>query len=178
MHDCWVDGVLCQMARYPQIICLSMRTCSVSQIVSSFICGLQVRRGTSQPVPRRLSLAVTKMPAVMEDIRHNGGRADPDSAKATSSGILESRWWHTVNISKCSSIVLTVKGRVGLVDEVVHLIQHTLIMSGAWPPPAPSVWKASSFKGPYRVLHKSCLLGICMDSDLNIQLSGRCKYRW
>jgi len=31
-----------------------------------------------------------------------------DSAKARSSAIAGSRWWHTINISKCSSSVLTV----------------------------------------------------------------------
>ena len=28
-----------------------------------------------------------------------------------------SRWWHTISMSRCSSSVLTVKGRVGLVDD-------------------------------------------------------------
>ena len=40
-----------------------------------------------------------------------------DSAKATSSGMLLSRWWQTMSISKCSSIVFTVKGRVGFVED-------------------------------------------------------------
>src|SRR3972149_11269388 len=40
-----------------------------------------------------------------------------DSAKATSSGTDELRWWQTIIISKCSSIVLTVNGLVGLVDD-------------------------------------------------------------
>mmetsp|Transcript_1439 Transcript_1439/g.3156 ORF Transcript_1439/g.3156 Transcript_1439/m.3156 type:complete len:239 (-) Transcript_1439:2066-2782(-) len=39
------------------------------------------------------------------------------SAKATSSGILESRWWQTISISRCSFMVLTVKGLVGFVEE-------------------------------------------------------------
>ena len=37
------------------------------------------------------------------------------SANATSSGMLRDRWWHTISMSRCSSIVLTVNGRVGLV---------------------------------------------------------------
>ena len=40
-----------------------------------------------------------------------------DSAKATSSGIAGSRWWQTISMSRCSSRVLTVYGRVGLVDD-------------------------------------------------------------
>ena len=39
------------------------------------------------------------------------------SAKAMSSGMLASRWWHTMSMSRCSSSVLTVKGRVGLVED-------------------------------------------------------------
>ena len=39
------------------------------------------------------------------------------SAKARSSGILGSRWWQTISISRCSSTVFIVKGRVGLVDD-------------------------------------------------------------
>ena len=39
------------------------------------------------------------------------------SAKARSSGTAGLRWWHTINMSRCSSSVLTVCGRVGLVDE-------------------------------------------------------------
>ena len=39
-------------------------------------------------------------------------------------------------------MVLTVNGRVGLVDEGSTFGKPaTLMMSGAWPPPAPSVWK-------------------------------------
>jgi hypothetical protein len=30
------------------------------------------------------------------------------SAKATSSAIAGSRWWHTISMSRCSSMVLTV----------------------------------------------------------------------
>mmetsp|Transcript_8525 Transcript_8525/g.18656 ORF Transcript_8525/g.18656 Transcript_8525/m.18656 type:complete len:272 (-) Transcript_8525:1560-2375(-) len=63
------------------------------------------------------------------------------SAKATSSGMFLSRWWQTMSISRCSSIVFTVKGLVGLVEEGSTLgSPHTLIMSGACPPPAPSEW--------------------------------------
>ena len=65
------------------------------------------------------------------------------SAKARSSAIDGSRWWHTISMSRCSSMVLRVKGRVGLVDDGSTFFRPaTLMMSGAWPPPAPSVWKA------------------------------------
>ena len=40
-------------------------------------------------------------------------------------------------------MVFLVNGRVGLVDDGSTLARPaTLMMSGAWPPPAPSVWKA------------------------------------
>lgn len=66
-----------------------------------------------------------------------------DSAKARSSGTAGLRWWHTISMSRCSSTVLTVCGRVGLVDAGSMLGSDTaVIMSGAWPPPAPSTWKA------------------------------------
>ena len=46
-----------------------------------------------------------------------------------------------MSISRCSSIVLTVNGRVGLVLEGRTLGRPAiLMMSGACPPPAPSVW--------------------------------------
>mmetsp|Transcript_16012 Transcript_16012/g.48116 ORF Transcript_16012/g.48116 Transcript_16012/m.48116 type:complete len:333 (-) Transcript_16012:528-1526(-) len=64
-----------------------------------------------------------------------------DSANATSSGMLGSRWWQTMSMSRCSSMVFTVKGRVGFVDDGSTLgSPQTLMMSGAWPPPAPSEW--------------------------------------
>jgi len=52
-----------------------------------------------------------------------------------------SRWWHTISMSKCSSIVLAVYGLVGLVEDgSTFFSAHTQIISGAWPPPAPSEW--------------------------------------
>ena len=63
-----------------------------------------------------------------------------DSANARSSGIDGFRWWQTISMSRCSSIVLMVNGIVGLVEEGRQLgSPHTRRMSGAWPPPAPSV---------------------------------------
>ena len=65
------------------------------------------------------------------------------SAKATSSGIEGERWWQTMSMSRCSAMVFFVYGRVGLVEEGMTLgSPATRMMSGAWPPPAPSVWKA------------------------------------
>ena len=47
----------------------------------------------------------------------------------------------TISMSRCSSTVLTVKGRVGLVDEGSTFgSEQILMMSGACPPPAPSEW--------------------------------------
>ena len=63
------------------------------------------------------------------------------SAKARSSATAGLRWWQTMSMSRCSSMVLTVWGRVGLVDDGSTLgWPATVMMSGAWPPPAPSVW--------------------------------------
>ena len=46
-------------------------------------------------------------------------------------------------MSRCSSSVLRVNGRVGLVEDGSTFFRPaTLMMSGACPPPAPSVWKA------------------------------------
>ena len=42
---------------------------------------------------------------------------------------------HTMSMSRCSSTVLTVRGRVGLVEEGITLgWEHTVMISGAWPP--------------------------------------------
>ena len=63
------------------------------------------------------------------------------SAKARSSGTAGLRWWHTISMSRCSSTVLTVCGRVGLVEDGrMFGWPATVMMSGACPPPAPSVW--------------------------------------
>ena len=40
-----------------------------------------------------------------------------DSANARSSGTDGLRWWQTISMSRCSSSVLTVCGRVGLVED-------------------------------------------------------------
>ena len=64
-----------------------------------------------------------------------------DSANARSSGTAGFRWWQTMSMSRCSSTVFTVCGRVGLVDDGSTLgAAATVMMSGACPPPAPSVW--------------------------------------
>ena len=64
-----------------------------------------------------------------------------DSANARSSGTVGLRWWQTMSMSRCSSTVFTVCGRVGFVDDGSTCgCPATVMMSGAWPPPAPSVW--------------------------------------
>ena len=63
------------------------------------------------------------------------------SANARSSATAGLRWWQTISMSRCSATVLTVCGRVGFVDDGSTLAcDATVMMSGAWPPPAPSVW--------------------------------------
>ena len=64
-----------------------------------------------------------------------------ESANATSSGMSWDRWWHTITMSSSSSTEFTVYGSVGFVDDGRTLgLDAILRMSGAWPPPAPSVW--------------------------------------
>ena len=80
-------------------------------------------------------------------------------------------------MSRCSSIVLTVNGRVGLVLEGKTLGRPAiLMMSGAWPPPAPSVWKGvdrPAVDRRDRVVDKSALVErIGMDGDLDVVLVG------
>ena len=65
------------------------------------------------------------------------------SANARSSGTAGFKWWHTMSMSRCSATVFTVCGRVGFVDDGSTLgCDAIVMMSGAWPPPAPSVWYA------------------------------------
>ena len=64
-----------------------------------------------------------------------------DWANAMSSGLAGLRWWVTTVIQKRLSVVSVVYGRVGLVDDGSTLGREAIaMMSGAWPPPAPSVW--------------------------------------
>ena len=66
-----------------------------------------------------------------------------DSANARSSGTAGLRWWQTISMSRCSATVLTVCGRVGLVEPGITCGSPAIVrMSGACPPPAPSTWKA------------------------------------
>ena len=63
------------------------------------------------------------------------------SANARSSGTRGLRWWQTISMSRCSATVFTVCGRVGLVEDGSTFGYEAIrMMSGAWPPPAPSVW--------------------------------------
>jgi len=62
------------------------------------------------------------------------------SANARSSGTLGLRWWQTMSMSRCSLRVLRVYGRVGFVEDGSTFgCDATVMMSGACPPPAPSV---------------------------------------
>ena len=63
------------------------------------------------------------------------------SAKATSSGSCQLRKWASIVMGRPSSRAFRVKGLVGLVDEGRQCgTPVTRMMSGAWPPPAPSTW--------------------------------------
>mmetsp|Transcript_19704 Transcript_19704/g.59666 ORF Transcript_19704/g.59666 Transcript_19704/m.59666 type:complete len:317 (-) Transcript_19704:1234-2184(-) len=81
-----------------------------------------------------------------------------DSAKATSSAISRERWWQTMSMSRCSSMVLTVYGRVGFVElGMTFASPQTLMMSGAWPPPAPSLWYVCSVRPLNAAMESSTL---------------------
>ena len=99
------------------------------------------------------------------------------SANARSSAMLASRWWHTISMSRCSSTVLTVYGIVGLVDDGRKFCSPTTRrMSGAWPPPAPSVWyahKRASLGRGDRVLDEARFIQrVAVDRDLRVGLLG------
>lgn len=58
------------------------------------------------------------------------------------------------SISRCSSTVFMVYGLVGSVDDGKTLSNpQTFKMSGAWPPPAPSLQEESHFKGPQKKIY-------------------------
>ena len=107
----------------------------------------QVRRTTSPTRP----MACESEP-IMEIAPRSWSRSSAaivearmrDSANARSSGIADERWWQTMSMSRCSSTVLTVCGRVGFVESgSTWGFPATVMMSGApCPPPAPSVWYA------------------------------------
>ncbi len=85
----------------------------------------------SAPMSWRMSSAAMVVPRIR------------DSAKARSSGTSGLRWWQTMSMSRCSATVLTVCGSVGLVEPGMMCGSEARVrMSGAWPPPAPSMWKA------------------------------------
>ena len=137
---------------------------SSTTATASATAAAALRRGASQPrcsfilcavCQVRITTSPTRpMACESDDIIENApvscrmssaamvSRRMRDSAKATSSAIEGSRWWHTMSMSRCSSMVLTVYGRVGLVEDGSTLGRlMARMMSGAWPPPAPSVWK-------------------------------------
>ena len=65
-----------------------------------------------------------------------------ESANDTSSGMSWLRWWQTITMSSSSSTEFTVYGSVGFVDAGSTFGSPAIrMMSGACPPPAPSVWK-------------------------------------
>src|SRR6266849_3212947 len=86
------------------------------------------------------------------------------SAKATSSGTCGFKWWHTMSISRCSAIVLTVYGLVGLVEEGRMLGKEALRMIGM---------DRATRDGSNGILNKSSLVnGIRMNRYLYIVSVG------
>lgn len=62
----------------------------------------------------------------------NGGRSDPAFGKREVLRDPGLRWWHTISMSRCSSRVFTVCGRVGLVElGSTFGCAATVMMSGA-----------------------------------------------
>ena len=139
-----VDSVFGNIALDPKIIVLppSLPGGGRAELASY---GRFARCGESLP-RRGHSLRVRRHHAegthiVQHILGRNRFRSNTRLGKRYVFGTPGSRWWQTINMSRCSSMVLTVKGRVGFVDEGRTFGNpHTLMISGACPPPAPSVW--------------------------------------
>ena len=100
-----------------------------------------------------------------------------DSAKARSSGILAFRWWHTISMSRCSSMVLTVNGIVGLVEDGRQLASpHDPDDVGGVPASrALGVIRVDrpALERPDRVLDEAGLVErVGVDRDLDVHLVG------
>ena len=76
-------------------------------------------------------------------------------------------------MSKCSSSVFTVNGRVGLVEEGITFGRpHSFMMSGACPPPAPFGvvgMNGAAPEGRNGIFHKAAFVQcVGMDHHLNV----------
>ena len=143
---CVIAGLIVYLATYRLARKLSLRleSCSSGPRCVFILCAVcQVRITTSPIRPIACesleSMLSTPMSCRISSAAIVSGRMRL-SAKATSSGTSGFRWWQTISMSRCSAIVLTVYGRVGFVEEGITFGNMAMrMMSGAWPPPAPSV---------------------------------------
>src|SRR3989304_4435262 len=72
-----------------------------------------------------------------------------DSAKARASGIFGFKWWQTISMSRCSSIVFTVNGMVGFVEDGRQFgSPPTRGVGGGAAPAGPAAWAAGARGGP------------------------------
>ena len=101
-----------------------------------------------------------------------------DSAKARSSGTAGLRWWQTISMSRCSSTVLTVCGRVGLVELGRTCGSETTVDDVGRVPAARALGvvgvDAAARDGGEGVGHESGLVeGVGVDGELDAGLLGR-----
>lgn len=147
-RPCATAGLRVYFATYRRARALSARP-SPGRLPRRFfmtcaVCQVRITTSPMRPMAWESELMIEMAPRScrMSSAAMVEGRIR-DSAKARSSGTCGLRWWQTISMSRCSSTVLTVCGRVGLVELGSTLgCETTVMMSGACPPPAPSVWYA------------------------------------
>ena len=159
---------------------LSLAPCSPSRRprslrILSAVCHVRVTTSPTRPIAW-LSLAMMLM-APRSCSTSSAAMVCPRmrlSAKATSSGAFLSRWWHTMSMSRCSSRVLTVYGRVG----VGRARQHVGLAAdaddvGRVPPAGPlgvvGVDGPSLERGHRDVDEPRLVQGVGVDGDLDVE---------
>ena len=144
---CVIAGLMVYFATYLLILKLSFlsQSCGNAPLcffILSAVCHVLVMTSPTRPIACESELIIEKIPISCRTSSAAivSGRI-LESANAISSGTFLSRWWQTISISRCSSSVFFVKGMVGLVDDGSTFSNAAAFMiSGACPPPAPSVW--------------------------------------
>ena len=106
-------------------------------------------------------------------------RLGPDAALGESHvlGNVRDRWWQTISMSRCSSIVLTVNGRVGLVLEgrtlgwpAILMMSGSMAAAGAFGVEAVD---RPALDGRDRVVEEPALVQrVGVDGDLDVVLVG------
>lgn len=114
-----VDGVLGDVAFGAEIVVAFavLRQRAALFFILSAVCQVRVMTSPTRPMAWLSELIIENAP---RSCRMSSAaivsRRIRLSANATSSAMLGSRWWQTISMSRCSSMVLRVNGRVGLVE--------------------------------------------------------------